>query len=181
MKVSSPTTASSLKNELILFMLLLVGGLTMVSCKKDKEDEPEASKMRLSATLEGKAWQANGFLVQKATGTAMHDAHLLIQSRSSRGAITMYLQLYRADKPGTYTANNKQNPRQEDAALEITGSPEGFSPFFGWGPATYRVTRVEGKHYSGTFTASFFDITRNKTIEVSDGRFEVREGIQAEE
>ncbi len=162
-------------------MLLLLGGLTLVSCKKDKEDEPEASKMTLSATLEGKHWEADGFLVERTSATVTSDAALDVSAWSSTGAIRMHLYVYGVDKPGTYTVNNQQNSRQKDARLEITGSPEGFSPFFGWGPARYTVTRIEGKHYTGTFTASFFDITRNKTIEVKDGRFDVREGIQAEE
>ncbi len=93
----------------------------------------------------------------------------------------MHLYLYGVDKPGTYTVNSKQNERYEDAALEITGTPEGFSPYFGWGPATYTVIKVEEKRYTGTFTARFFDITRNKTIEVTDGKFDVWEGIQPED
>ncbi len=93
----------------------------------------------------------------------------------------MYLHLYDVNGPGTYTANNQTNARQEDARLEITGTPEGFSPYFGWGPGTYTVTKVEGKRYTGTFTARFFDITRNKTIEVTDGKFDVWEGIQPED
>jgi hypothetical protein len=39
---------------------------------------------------------------------------------------------------------------------------------------------VEGKRYSGTFSASFYDAASGKTIELKDGKFNVWEGLQAE-
>jgi len=181
MKVSDLKTATAITKTFVVLLFLLFLQVILVSCKKDDEAKPDSQRMTLTATLDGKPWQANGFLVQRSVATVTSDAALEISSRSSTGAIRMHLYLYGVDKTGTYSVNSSQNTKQQDARLEITGTPEGFSSFFGWGPATYTVTKVEGKRYTGAFTASFFDVTRNKTITVADGKFDVWEGNQPEE
>ncbi len=163
-----------------LFLITVLSLLAFWGCSKQEDAKPAVASMTLTGNLDGKPWQADGFLVENHSAAGTTDGHVLIQARSNTGAIRLYLNLYGVDKPGTYTVGSKTNSQQEDARLEITGTPQGFSPFFGWGPATYTITKVEGKRYTGTFSASFYDVTRNRTIELKNGKFDVWEGMQAE-
>ncbi len=164
----------------ILLPFVALGLLSLSGCTKEEDAKPVVDSMTMTGNLDGKPWQADGFLVETRTATATSGGQVLIQSRSNTGAIRLHLNLYGVDQPGTYVVDSKTNPGHEDARLEITGTPQGFSPFFGWGPATYTITKVEGKRYTGTFSASFYDVTRNKTVEIQNGKFDVWEGIQAE-
>jgi hypothetical protein len=118
--------------------------------------------------------------VEKTAATATSDPSLLISSRSNAGGIRLNLYLYGVDKPGMYVVNSQHNNRYKDAVLEVNGNQKGPDTFFGWGPTTYTVTKVEGKHYVGTFSGSFVDVTRSRTIQVTNGKFDVWEGIQGE-
>lgn len=163
-----------------LLVITVLSLLVFWGCSKQEDAKPAVTSMTLTGNLDGKPWQADGFLVENYSAAGTTAGHVLIQARSNTGAIRLHLNLYGVDKPGTYTVDRKTNSQQEDARLEITGTPQGFSPFFGWGPATYTVTKVEGKRYTGTFTASFHDLTRGKTIELKNGKLDVWEGVQAE-
>ncbi len=182
MKADNRTFFSrGLPTNFFLLLFLLLGQLTFTGCRKDEEEAPGATPMTLSASLDGKPWEATGFLVEKTAATATSDAALLISSRSNTGGIRLNLYLYGVDKPGTYTVSSQDNNRYKDAVLEVNGNQNGLDTFFGWGPTTYTITKVEGKHYAGTFSGTFVDVTRNKTIQVKDGKFDVREGIQGEQ
>lgn len=179
MKTTNPVaTLLIVRKTLLLFVV--PGLLAFSGCSKEEDAKPVVDSMTMTANLDGKPWQADGFLVETRTVTATSGGQVLIQSRSNTGAMRLYLNLYGVDKPGTYVVDSKTNPGHEDARLEITGTPQNFSPFFGWGPATYTITKVEGERYTGTFSASFYDVTRNKTIELKNGKFDVWEGVQAE-
>jgi hypothetical protein len=166
------------RNE--FFLITVLSLLAFSGCSKEEDAKPAVASMTLTGNLDGKPWQADGFLVERHGAAVAAEEHVVIQSRSNTGAIRLYLNLYGVDKPGTYSVDSKTNARHEDARLEITGTPQGFSTFFGWGPATYTITRVKGKRYTGTFSASFYDTARGKTIELKDGKLHVWEGIQAE-
>ena len=181
MKTHYATAFSRLPKHFLLLTLLLLGTLALNSCKKDEEAAPGTTPMTLSATLDGKPWEASGFLVERTAATTTNDASLLISSRSNAGGIRMNLYLYGVDKPGLYIVSSHHNNWYKDAVLEVNGDQNGLATFFGWGPTTYTITKVEGKHYAGTFSGSFVDVTRNKTIQVTDGKFDVREGIQGED
>ena len=179
MKVANPFASPHIVHRTLL-LFVVVGLLAFSGCSKEDDAKPVVDSMTMTGNLDGKPWQADGFLVETRTATATSGGQVLIQSRSNTGAIRLHLTLYSVDQPGTYVVDSKTNPGYEDARLEITGMPQGFSPFFGWGPATYTIAKVEGKRYTGTFSASFYDMTRNKTIELKNGKFEVWEGMQAE-
>jgi hypothetical protein len=182
MKADNRTFFSQeLPTKFILLLFLLLSQLTFTGCRKDEESAPGATPMTLSASLDGKPWEASGFLVEKTAATATSDAALLISSRSNAGGIRLNLYLYGVDRPGTYVVTSQHNNRYKDAVLEVNGDQNGLTTFFGWGPTTYTITKVEGKHYAGTFSGSFADVTRNKTIQVTDGKFDVLEGVQGEQ
>ena len=182
MKADNRTFFSrGLPKTFILLLFLLLGQFTFTGCRKDEEEAPGATPMTLSASLDGKPWEASGFLVERTAATATSDAALLISSRSNAGGIRLNLYLYGVDRPGAYVVSSQHNNRYKDAVLEVNGDQNGLTTFFGWGPTTYTVTKVEGKHYVGTFSGSFVDVTRNKTIQVTDGKFDVREGVQGEQ
>ncbi len=90
----------------------------------------------------------------------------------------MLLYVYGVEKPGTYIMDKAGNDRRYNCALEITGSPEGLSAFSGDGPASFTFTKVEQGHYEGTFSATFYDPARKQTMEITEGRFNVHEGVQ---
>jgi hypothetical protein len=147
------------------------------SCDNKEDASPESTPM-FSAQLNGKMWQASSCLVSREQATATEDAHLVIQPTSSGGNVRMLLYVYGVEKPGTYTMDKADNDRRYNCALEITGTPDGLSAFDGDGPANFTFTKVEKGHYEGTFSATFYDPARKQTMEITEGKFSVREGVQ---
>lgn len=135
--------------------------------------------MTLSTKLNGAPWEATGFLVQQRAASSTDDAHVLIQSRRDLGQTTLHLYLYDVTAPGTYVFDEQNNGRK-NATLERTDPATGQITFLGQGPTTFTFTRVEDGRYTGTFSGQFIDQLGRGTVEVSEGKFDVRVGSQGE-
>jgi hypothetical protein len=82
------------------------------------------------------------------------------------------------DQPDPYLMDNAANTRRYNRALEITGAPEWLSAFDGDGPARFTFTRAGSGQYAGSFSATFYDPVRKQTMEITEGTFNLREGVQ---
>ncbi len=86
-----------LPKAFLLLLFLLLNQLTFTGCRKDEEAAPGATPMTLLTSLDGKAWEASGFLVERTVATATSDDALLISSRSNAGGIWLNLYLHGVD------------------------------------------------------------------------------------
>jgi hypothetical protein len=118
--------------------------------------------------------------VQKRAANSTDDAHVLLQSRRDLGQTTMHFYLYDVTTPGTYVFDGQNNGRRKIATLERTDPTTGQINFLGKGPTTFTFTLVENGRYTGTFSGQFTDELGRGTVQVSEGKFDVRVGSQSE-
>jgi hypothetical protein len=172
--------APKLPRLLLLLSALFSFCLSSCTDQKDALDPAADPRMTLSAKLNGDSWEATGFLVQQRAANATDDAYVLIQSRRDLGQTTLHFYLYDVTAPGTYVFDGQNNGRRKNATLEKTDPATGQITFLGRGPTTFTFMRVENGRYSGTFSGQFIDELGRGTIEVSEGKFDVRVGSQGE-
>jgi hypothetical protein len=118
--------------------------------------------------------------VQQRSANSTDDAHVLIQSRRDLGQTTLHFYIYDVTAPGTYVFDGQNNGRRKIATLERTDPATGRITFLGKGPTTFNFTRVENGRYTGTFSGQFTDELGRGTVQVSEGKFDVRVGSQGE-
>ncbi len=166
----------------LLLLLFAFISFCLTSCQNQKDDpDPAAdSRMTLSAKLNGDPWEATGFLVQQRAATSTDDAHVLVQSRRDLGQTTLHFYLYDVTAPGTHVFDGENNDRRKNASLERTDPATGQITFLGRGPTTFTFERVENGRYTGTFSGKFTDELGRGTVEVNEGKLDVRVGSQGE-
>jgi len=175
-----------MKTPKILFLFLL---LALNSCSSDNDspnDEPETSKVAMTAKVDGTLWQMNNpFGSDYATKTLFEmypaEEYILLQGRNTTFIDEIRLYIKRSDlKVGTYPIT-KNTFDASKTQVEISFNSKGKSQYPVNGSLSITAIDLNAKKVTGTFSFNCVDDddqpisdTNPITTKVTEGAFSYR-------
>jgi hypothetical protein len=157
----------------LIILTLVLGVVTLNSCKKDKKTPAPASGS-MSATIDGTVTSFSKSTVV-LTGSVNAANFTAIQGNAADGS-TMTLTIYGALTAGTTYTTQDPDPTNEPVVLYVSGS-DNYTNEVNNPSVSITITGVSSSSIQGTFSASLTDITtganQGKVKVITNGQFNV--------
>lgn len=155
----------TMKMKSLLLIVVLISGITLVSCKKDSDPGPVGSNGTLSLSYNGTSWSA-GLSVQ-----AVNTNGVLNVTGSDANAHQAAVTLYEVTGPGTYKVGPNANVGNAIRWTEGIDPKQTYMASFVLGSGTVTITELSATKVKGTFSGTALN-TDQSSKTITDGSFE---------
>jgi len=155
----------TMKMKSLLLIVVLISGISLVSCKKDSDPGPVGSNGTINLKYDGTDWSAS-MSVQ-----AVNTNGVINVTGSDANAHQAAVTLYSVTGPGTYQVGANGATGNSIRWTEGIDPKQTYNASFVLGSGTVTVTELSTTNIKGTFSGTVFN-TEQASKSITNGSFE---------